>query len=52
MCQWALSLLMEMGPHKEREKLWAGWELNHGQRLQKRNPSLYLYIFIAVTFTS
>ena len=31
----ALALLMEMGPHKNREK--------HGQRLQKRNPSLNLY---------
>ena len=37
------------GPHKDREKLWPGWELNrvlHGQRLQKGNPSLYLYMFI------
>ena len=25
---WALALLMEMGPHKDREKLWPGWELN------------------------
>ena len=24
----------------------------HGQRLQKRNPFLYLYMFIAVTLTS
>ena len=25
---WALALLMELGPHKDREKLWPGWELN------------------------
>ena len=24
----ALALLMEMGPHKNREKLWPEWELN------------------------
>ena len=23
---WALALLMEMGPHKDREKLWMGIE--------------------------
>ena len=23
-----LALLMEMGPYKDREKLWPGWELN------------------------
>ena len=22
---WALALLMELGPHKDREKLWPGW---------------------------
>ena len=25
---WVLALLMELGPHKDREKLWPGWELN------------------------
>ena len=25
---WALALLMELGPHKDRGKLWPGWELN------------------------
>ena len=25
---WALALQMEMGPHKDRGKLWPGWELN------------------------
>ena len=25
---WALALLMELGPHKDREKLWLGWELD------------------------
>ena len=32
---WALALRMEMGPHKDREKLWTGWELNP-------RPLLYL----------
>ena len=25
---WALALQMEMGPHKDRAKLWPGWDLN------------------------
>ena len=25
---WVLALLMEMGLHKDREKLWPGWEMN------------------------
>ena len=25
---WALALLMELGSHKDSEKLWPGWELN------------------------
>ena len=25
---WALALQMEMGPHKDRGKLWPGWDLN------------------------
>ena len=28
-----------MGPHKDREKLWPGWELNHD--LRGRSPLLY-----------
>ena len=25
---WALALQIEMGPHKDRGKLWPGWDLN------------------------
>ena len=25
---WALALLIELGPHKDRLKLWTRWELN------------------------
>ena len=25
---WALALLMKLGPHKDRGKLWPGWELS------------------------
>ena len=32
----ALALLIEMGPLKDREKLWPGWELNP-------RPSNYLH---------
>ena len=38
---WALALLMEMGPHKDREKLWPGWELNRSHDLRVRSPLLY-----------
>ena len=30
---WALALQMEMGPHKDRGKLWPGWELNPRPKL-------------------
>ena len=30
---------MEIGPHKDREKLWPGWELNRDLRV--RSPLLY-----------
>ena len=42
-----LWLLIQMGPHKDREKLWPGWV-----KKTERNPSLDLYNFIAVTLTS
>ena len=25
---WAFAQLMELGPHKAKEKLWPGWEIN------------------------
>ena len=37
---WALALRMEMGPHKDRGKLWPGWDLN---------PSLPFILNISAT---
>ena len=36
---WVLALQMEMGPHKDREKLWPGWNWIHDLRV--RLPLLY-----------
>ena len=57
---WAFAPQKKLGPHKDRGKLWPGWELNPRhyilslysfliQVLIQRNPSLYLHIHCRAT---
>ena len=53
---WALALLMEMGPHQDRKKLWPGWEMNNNnkkkKKKKKKNNNNNLYSAIQLLFHS
>ena len=52
---WALALLMEMGPHKDREKLWPGWEMTAFSAKNKdsfRSVRLWSHVIVSCDWWS